>query len=191
MMARRRSEKSFRSDADKAAARRMLREMETAALERLETGDGLRNWLIARSLHGGFDCITPANAAVAAFQKPGDFVAKKPFWGSIPKGITADCVLIGRTYWPDAAWSASRMGQETQRYLMERAHHVDPDPERCERLADSWAKVANTVGALQSFVFAYGDELDVAAGPLITWEDVQVRVNNAEPAETVSDGIPF
>lgn len=184
-MARRRSEKSFLSDADKAARREMLAELVTASLERLETGEGWREFLISRALHG--DSLTQANAALAAFQQPGEIVASKRFWLTIPAGRKHNCVLIGKAFWPAANWSSRYMNPATHAALMALADHVNPDPARCEELASEWRKMANTVAALQSFAFAFEAELNAAAGPVLEFEP--------EPEDAVtefkSDPIPF
>jgi len=182
-MARYRSEASFLSDADKAARREMLNELLTASLEALETGQGIARFLVARALHGG--SLTPANTALAAFQQPGEIVADKRFWQTIPKGRRANCVLIGKAFWPAANWSSRYFNPSTHDALMELADHVGPDTARSEELAREWQKVANTVSALQSFVFAFEDELSDAAGPVLDCEP------EGSAVETRSDPLPF
>ena len=184
-MARRRSESSFLSDAEKLARREMLNELVTAALERLETGEGWREWLISRHLHG--DSLTPANNALAAFQSPGQVVGGYRFWGGVKKGKTADAVLIGRTFWPVAHWSSGRFGDDVRAVLV-KLGTVAPDRDYCEELARSWSDLPNTVDALRSYVETMAARLDEAAGPVLE----SAPVDDAEPAYDYSGGdIPF
>lgn len=153
----------------KQDARDEHRALLETALERLTTPAGMSAWLLAREIHGAE--LTPANAALAALQAPGQLVGTARYWKRqgvrIGKGQRHTLRLTGKTFWPVAAWTLDSFGGDGMPPL------PIPDRAECERLAASWASCGElTAPALTEWVDATapalveGEALETDAGDL-------------------------
>lgn len=109
---RRRALRTFYTDAEKREVRAEHRSRIAAALESLESADGMRAYLLARALNPE---LTPLTQALAADSAPGKIVGNLRYWnrhgGRIAKGERA--VAYGTkapAFWPDPLFTAEQAG---------------------------------------------------------------------------------
>ena len=105
----RRATKGQHTDEEKAAIRRQHRDRIAAALEALETPDGMRAFLEARELNPQ---LTPLAAATAALEAPGKVVMTLRQWNKtgarVRKGARAVAYATkAPAFWPDPLFEAA------------------------------------------------------------------------------------
>lgn len=170
-MARYRRKDTYLSDEQKAERRAMLTELVAASLERLEDGDGWRQFILSSAIYegsAGFKTgllLTPLNLALVAMQAPGQAVGPYSAF-PVRKGMRSDTVIVGKAFWPRAVWRSGQFPASRDDGLVPEAL-PDPDPDACEEIARLWSDLPNTAAALADFMALNNDRLCDAAGPAV------------------------